>query len=189
MCSRFPIVNPIERLHLFFIKGDFKMYNINDTVMYASYGVCRITSIVKRDFSGEDIEYYVLQPVSDSKNTFYVPTSFGTLRDKMRRVYSREEVEELINVMPDEKLIWIDNDSERKEAYRNIIESGDRIQLVKLIKTLYIKRETLSQNHKKLHSADERFLHDAENMLYDEFAYALNIPKDEVISYIKQRVN
>lgn len=165
------------------------MYNINDAVMYSTYGVCRIKSIEKRDFSGEDVEYYVLQPVGDDRNTFYVPTGDSPMKDKMRRVYTREEVEELIGVMPDEGSIWIENDIQRKEEYRRILDAGDRRELVKLIKTLYIRRQELEEKHKKLHSTDERFLRDAENMLYDEFAYALGIPKEEVLPYIKAHLS
>lgn len=165
------------------------MYNVNDAVVYSTYGVCRIKAIEVRDFSGEDIEYYVLQPVGDSRNTFYVPTSNEALSSKMRSVCSREEAEDIISVMPDEDFIWIDNDIERKEEYRRILDSGDRRRLVQLIKTLYIRREELTAQHKKLHSADERFLNEAENVLYDEFAYALGISRDEVLPYIKQRLS
>ena len=52
-----------------------------------------------------------------------------------------------------------------------------------------LKREKLNENHKKLHSADERILGEAENMLYDEFAFALDIPRDEVIPYIRSHVS
>lgn len=43
------------------------MYNINDAVVYGSNGVCVITAIENRDFSGENVEYYILQPVNNSK--------------------------------------------------------------------------------------------------------------------------
>lgn len=164
------------------------MYNVNDAVVYASYGVCQIKSIEIRDFSGEPKDYYVLQPVGDSRNTFYIPTDSEALKEKMRRVYSRSEVDELINVMPDEGFIWIDNEPQRKEAYKKIIDSGDRHELVKLIKTLYIHRKELEQQHKKPHSSDERFLKDAENVLYDEFAYVLGISRDEVVPYIREHI-
>ena len=164
------------------------MYKVNDTVVYASYGICLIKAIETRDFSGEPKEYFILQPVGDSRNTFYIPTDNEALKEKMRRICSREEVEELINVMPEENSIWIENEQQRKEIYRQIIEKGDRHELVKLIKTLYIYRSDLENQHKKLHSADERNLKDAENMLYDEFAYALGISRDEVLPYIKERI-
>lgn len=164
------------------------MYNINDTVIYASYGVCRIKAVETRDFSGEPKEYYILQPVGDTRNTFYIPTDNEALKEKMRRVYSRKEVEELIRIMPDEGSIWIENEQQRKDAYRQIIENGNRHELIKLIKTLYIYRKDLEAQHKKLHSTDERFLRDAENMLYDEFAFALGISRDEVVPYIKEHI-
>lgn len=165
------------------------MYKINDTVIYASYGVCSITAIETHDFSGENVEYYVLQPIGDNKNKFYIPISNSKLLDKMRSVYSREEVEELIRIMPDEEFIWIDDEIKRKETYRKIIEEGDRRKLIKLIKTLYIRKQEFAEQNKKLHTSDERFLDDAENLLYDEFAYALNIQRNEVISYICASLN
>ena len=56
------------------------MYNAGDAVVYSSYGVCVITAIEDHDFSGENVEYYVLRPVSDNKNKFYVPTDNEALR-------------------------------------------------------------------------------------------------------------
>lgn len=164
------------------------MYNINDAVVYGSNGVCVITAIENRDFSGENVEYYILQPVNNSKNTFYVPTANSALKTKMRDVYSRKEIDSLISTMNDECCIWIDNDFQRKEEYRKIIDKGDRRELVRLIKTLYEKNTELNSQHKKLHSADEKFLKDAENILYSEFAYSLNIPVEEVVNYIKQHI-
>lgn len=164
------------------------MYNVNDAVVYASYGVCVISAIEERDFSGENIEYYILRPVGDKKNTFYVPTSNSALKDKMRSIYSRKEVNNLISMMSDEQCIWIDNDFQRKEEYRKIIDKGDRLELVRLIKTLYEKNAELNKQHKKLRSTDEKFLREAENMLYDEFAYSLSIPREKVVDYIKQHI-
>jgi CarD family transcriptional regulator len=90
--------------------------------------------------------------------------------------------------MPEENCIWIDNEPQRKEEYRKILDSGDRHKLISLIKTLHTRSSELSRRKKKLHSADERILHDAENVLYDEFAYALEIPREQVIPYIKEHV-
>ncbi len=164
------------------------MYNINDAVVYASYGVCVISAIEERDFSGENVEYYILHPVGDNKNTFYVPTSNSVLKNKMKSICSRQEIDRIISTMDGECCIWIENDFLRKEEYRKIIDKGDRHELVRLIKTLYTKSTELSQKRKKLRSTDEKFLRDAENMLYDEFAYSLNIPRDKVVDYIKQHI-
>lgn len=164
------------------------MFSVGSAVVYASYGVCVIDSIEKKDFSGENIEYYVLQPAGDARSRFYVPVGNSSLTEKMRPVMSRSEVEELISVMPDEDTISTEDEAQSREIYRGIIDSGDRHKLVALIKTLYLRRKKLEPQHRKLRSADEKFLADAENMLYDEFAYALGIPRSEVLPYIMQAI-
>lgn len=90
------------------------MFKVNDVVMYASYGVCEIAAIEEKDFSGENVEYYILRPISDSRNTFYVPTNKEALTQQMRRVYTKSEVEELIKAIPDAKLINIDDEEKGK---------------------------------------------------------------------------
>lgn len=164
------------------------MYNVNDAVVYGSNGVCVITAIEKRDFSGENVEYYILRPVNNPKNTFYVPTANSALKNKIINIYSRKEIESLISTMNNECCIWIENASQRKEEYRKIIDNGDRRELVRMIKTIYEKNLELIQQHKKLNSSDEKFLRDAENILYDEFSYSLNIPREEVVDYIKNHI-
>ena len=164
------------------------MYDIGEAVVYSTYGVCMVSAVEKRDFNGEAKEYYVLRPIGNKNNTFYVPTWNKSLTCQMRKVWSKNEVENLINTMPEQELIWIDNDMQRKEEYRRILSGGDRAELVSLIKTLYLRREKLTEEHKKLHSVDERFLNEAENILYDEFAFALDIPRDEVLPYIRSHI-
>ncbi|MCM1313833.1 MAG: hypothetical protein NC205_02555 [Prevotella sp.] len=164
------------------------MYNVNDVVVYGSNGVCTVISVEERDFSGESVEYYVLRPVNNSKNTFYVPVSNTFLTGKMHHICTKKQIKNLIEVMSDECCIWIDNELRRKEEYRKIIDIGDRLQLVRLIKTLYIKSSELKGQHKKLHSADEKFFREAENILYEEFAYSLGIPRDSVVEYIKNHI-
>lgn len=164
------------------------MYNINDTVVYGSNGVCVITAIEERDFSGENIEYYILQSVSSFRSTFYVPTANSVLTNKLKKIYSRNEIDSLISTMSEKNSLWIDDAVKRKEVYRKIIEDGNRNELLCMIKTLYEKNTELVQQHKKLYSTDEKFLKAAENILYDEFAYSLNISRDEVPEYIKKHI-
>jgi CarD family transcriptional regulator len=165
------------------------MYNANDIVIYAPCGVCRINEIAQKDFSGTPMDYYVLQPEKDNKNTFYIPVNNEKLTSQMHRVMTREEIDELIRVMPDENCIWIENEDERREEYRKILREGNRHELVKLIKTLYIYQENRREHKKKLRSTDEHFLKDAENLLHEEFSYVLGIPKEDVLSYIKQHIS
>ncbi|MBQ9956816.1 MAG: CarD family transcriptional regulator [Ruminococcus sp.] len=164
------------------------MFKPEDIVVYSTYGVCRVDAVEERDFTGSAEKYYILRPVGDSRNTFYVPVANENLTRLMRKVLTREEIQELINIMPDDNYIWIEDEFRRKEEYRRIIRDGDRAELVKLIKTLYIHRKERSELKKKLHSADEHFLKEAENLLHDEFAYVLGIKREEVIPYIRSHI-
>ena len=165
------------------------MYQIGNTVIYKNDGVCKITEIIVRTFREKEIEYYVLNPVHNQNAEILVPKNNPDLVGKMRKVLTKEEIIQIIEAMPDEEEIWILNETDRKEKYREILNSGDRTELVRLIKTLYVHKQNQKQCGRKLHLADEKFLRDAEKMLYDEFAYVLEIAPEEVLEYIKAKLN
>ena len=164
------------------------MYSIGDMVMYGSFGICKVTAIEKRDFTGEEQEYYILKHINSEKNIFYVPTNNDAALSKMHPICSKAEVDELISHMNSEGLIWIDNDGKRKEEYSRIIRNADKHEIIRLIKTLYLRRKELDESGKKLRSTDENYLSIAENMLFEEFAYALDIDRSEVVNYIEKHI-
>ena len=84
--------------------------------------------------------------------------------------------------------IWIDDERERTERYKAILESGVREELVKIIKTLYMKKQELVDCGKKLHICDEIIMQRAENMLYEEFAVVLDIKKEDVLPLIVSEI-
>ena len=124
------------------------MYNVGDIVMYGTFGICKVTAIEKRDFTGEEQEYYILKHTSSEKNTFYVPLSNESALSNMHYVCSKAEVDELISHMNSEGLIWIDNDNKRKEEYSRIIKDADKHEIIRLIKTLDLRRKELAESGK-----------------------------------------
>lgn len=164
------------------------MFRINDTVVYGAQGVCRIEGITKREMGGRSMEYYVLKPVYDSSSTLFVPVSNDKLVARMRRVSSPEEITALIKAMPEEDADWIENETQRKERYKEVIARGDRVELVKIIKALYLHQQKLQEKGKRLHLADDRLFREAERMLYDEFALVLNIKREQVLPFILQQL-
>lgn len=87
-----------------------------------------------------------------------------------------------------EEANWISNENERKEKYKKIIASGDRAELIKMIKALYFHKKEREANGKHLYLSDERFFKEAERILYDEFQYVLKIRKDELMAFIFERI-
>lgn len=160
------------------------MYNVGDTVIYGSEGVCRISDTTERKFKNRVLRYYVLQPIYKENSEIYVPADNADLVRKMKKVLSKEEIRSLIDSMSQEKCLWIENDDERKEAYREVLKKGDRQELIQLIKAVHNHKDKLKLKGKKLHLADERFYKSAQHMLYDEFAYVLEISPNQVLPYI-----
>lgn len=163
-------------------------YKVNETILYGSHGVCKIEEISERKFNNKTLEYYELRPVYDEKAVLFVPVNNEKLVSKMRPVLSAAEIYALIRSMPDEDMSWIDNDGARKEKFKEILASGDRAQLIRVIKTLNRHQEAQKEKGKKLHIVDERFMKDAEKMLHAEFAYVLDIKYEDVIPFIVEEL-
>lgn len=161
------------------------MFEVNDTVVYGSQSVCTISEISEKKIGGEKVLYYALRPVFDEKSTVYVPCKNGGLTAKMRPILSRDEVEELIQALRHETLDWVENDSERKTQYGEIIKTGDRCELAKLIRVLYLHRANQKEVGKKLHVSDEILLDRAQKLLHEEFAVVLEIQPHEVPAFIE----
>ena len=164
------------------------MFEVNDTIMYGTHGICKIEEITVKDFMGTKKEYYVLKPISDIGATLFAPVNNAKIGTKMRRILSEEEIHELIAKMPYEEINWIENENERKDKYKSIIAKGDRTELIRMIKALYFHKGEREAIGKHLYLSDERFLKEAERILYDEFQYVLKIQKEEMISFIFSKI-
>lgn len=164
------------------------MYCVNDMVLYGVDGVCRISGVMERKIRGDLCEYYILKPVYQENSTIFVPKNNEALRMKMRRILSVEEIYKLIKAMPDESTVWIENENMRRVRYKEILDKGDRMELIGLIKTLYLQSQSLKEKGKKLHMIDDRFMKDAEKTLYEEFAHVLNIEREHVLPFIMDQI-
>ena len=163
-------------------------YQVGDRVVYGIHGVCLVADVEEQRTAGEVTQYYVLQPVYDDKGKVFVPVGNERLERKMRRILSKEEIYELIQEMPSKDPIWIADDAVRKEQYRQILLAGDRRELVRLIKTLYLRQQEQSAKGKKLYKNDEKVMKEAEKMLYEEFAHVLDISPSQVLPFIMQQI-
>ena len=69
------------------------MFEVGQTVLYGTEGVCRITEIQEMKVGKKKSEYYVLKPVYRDGATIYVPMDNATLLNRMRQVLSAEEID------------------------------------------------------------------------------------------------
>ena len=164
------------------------MFKVDEHIIYNTMGVCKVVDIRKeKDINDKETDFYILEPVFGNNLTIKTPIN----NDKvfMRKIIKRDEVISLIESLPEQETKWISDDRKRSEIFRATLKKGETEGWVKLIKTIYTEKQEKSAIGKKLMKIDEEIMKTAEKNLYEEFAAALNISPEEVISYIKDYVS
>lgn len=156
------------------------MYKIGDFVVYKR-DVCKIVEIKEAYFKG--LDYFVLLPLNDKTLKIQVPTNNKLLRD----VISKEKVIEIINNIPSIELIKTDNKLIENE-YKRLLNSDKYEDLIKIIKTTYLRNKEREDSKKKISDKDKFYFEKAERLLYSEFSIALNITYDETKEYVANKV-
>lgn len=161
------------------------MFEIGEYVVFGTEGVCTVEAIGPLDMEGVSKEklYYTLAPVGRvGNNRIFAPVE--SKRVVMRRIITEPEARDLIRIIDDIEPLEVADDKRREETYKAILQSCDYIKIVQLIKGIYARRVARHEIGKKLPAIDERYFSMAENSLYSELSFPLNIHKDEVRDYI-----
>lgn len=159
------------------------MYKTGDTVLHPTAGVCTVKEIKSENFAGLGKKYfYVLAPVYDSRQLIHSPVDSEKIT--LKKVLEKDEIISLIRSVDVKKDLWTDSDAVRKDLFRKVLKSGDRHDIINLIITICEKRKSLEKIGKKLHLADERVLGEAQKIIHQEFAYALNIETSKISQFI-----
>ena len=164
------------------------MYQVGDQVVYGVHGVCKIVDQEERVIDRKKVIYLALEPIGQAGSRYFVPTHNAAAMAKVRNMLSREELEAM---MESEEVLadgWIRDENQRKQTYRELIGSGDRVRLLQMVRTLYRHRKAQSAAGKKCHLCDENFLRDAERLLVGEFSVVLNMDQDQVKQYIRNKL-
>lgn len=160
------------------------MYQIGEQVLYGIHGLCTVTGTEERTVDRKKVVYYVLEPAEQVGARFYVPMHNPAALSKIRRMISREALDELLRSDEVRADAWIADENSRKQRYRELIGSGDLTELIRMVHALHLHRERQQEAGKKIHMCDENFLRDAEKMLSGEFSVVLQMDAAEVGSYI-----
>lgn len=164
------------------------MYKINEAVIYASRGVCIIEDITWKEFGGVRKQYYVLRPVYQKRSCIFVPMDNNDLSSKMIRLVTPDEITQYIRRLPTLPAMWDDSADIRQDRYREIMEDKNRLQILNMIRCIHQHRERLAEKGKKLYAFDEHALKNAETLIYDEFAYVLNMDREQIPPYIRKEL-
>ncbi|MDR0880812.1 MAG: CarD family transcriptional regulator [Clostridioides sp.] len=166
------------------------MYKVGDHVIYGGVGVCLVSDITTCDIAGIDKDdlYYVLKPVYQDSCTIYAQTNEKVF---MRAVVSKEEADRLIDLIPSMQVEAYHSHvtNELEQHYKKSINSHELLELIELTMSTYAKKQEALELKKKFGAVDERFMKQAEDLLFSELAVVYGIPKESVHAYIDKRIN
>ena len=162
------------------------MFKVGEYVVCGNKGVCVVEKITTLDIAGVDKErkYYILKPKYQAGSTVYLPVDAS--KESMRRVIDREEAQKLIDTIQDVPLLAITNEKLSEQVYRESLKSGNCEEWVRIIKTIWFRKQERLQAGRKVTAVDAKYFHIAEESLYGELAVALDLERDEVEAYIEK---
>ncbi len=167
------------------------MFQPGELLVYGSTGVCQVLSIDQRqDYvngTKQSRLYYQLKPLYQG-GVIYTPVD----NDKvvMRPVISREDAETLIDSIPTlcPAVCPAATTQALTQHYQTSLRRHSCRSLMELTMSIHQKRRRAEAQNRRLGMVDERFMKQAEQLLFGELAAALDIPYDEVQPYIANRM-
>lgn len=157
------------------------MFHPGDIVSYGTNGVCEITEQKRIRLAGQPRDCLILKPVYDHSMTICVPCSSKVLLDRMRPLPTKEE---LLAMLHEPAPVHEPDADARKEKYRQALQSGDRHDLLRMVRDIHAQHQTRKAQGKGLSAFDDRALREAQNLLHSEFAYILGIDPNAVPQFI-----
>ncbi|MCI5884573.1 MAG: hypothetical protein MRZ77_00405 [Clostridiales bacterium] len=165
------------------------MFRIGDLIFYSKTGVCEIVEIIEKESEAFGRKnYYILRPLYQECD---ISIPVDNKKVYMRPVISREKVDELIDAIPemDAQAYYSQNLNQLKEHYRQLMDTHSCEDMIRVSKSVRNKQREVEANKRKLGAVDERFMKEAEDLLFGEFAAVLEISKADVPGYIEDRLN
>ncbi len=163
------------------------MFRVGDLVQYGNSGVCQVQEIVSEGISSvKDKLFYLLIPLGSKGSKIYTPVDNEKV--VMRKIMTPDEIDSLVSRIADIPELGIPDERSREQQYKQAIHSGSCEEWIKIIKTLYLRKKKRAAQGKKITSTDERYMKSAEDRLYGEFSAALGKDREDVKSYISQRI-
>ena len=163
------------------------MFGKGEIVFYENKGVCEVMDVITMNHQGipKDKLFYVLHPYFTKDDKIFTPID----NDKiiMRKLITKEEVDQLVGEISEIEELKIDNEKMREETYKECIRSCECKQWVRIIKTLKKRRNRRIQEGKKTTASDDRYLKLAENNLYSEISVRLGVSRLDVAGFLEGR--
>lgn len=165
------------------------MFQAGDYIIYGNNGVCRVESVGTIEIIPgipKDKMYYTLKPLYIKGSTIYTPVD--NQKVLIRPLISKEKAMELIDGAEEIETLWITNEKQREEIYKEELATCDCKEMIKIIKTVYQRMQSRLAEGKKITNNDRKYFKMAQDSLYGELAIVLDMKKEEVEEFITERM-
>ena len=117
------------------------MFKKGDLLVYKK-DVCIVEEIKEKYI--RDTDYYILEPITDESLKIQIPTNSNAIRN----LITKEQVNNLIKLIPSIEEIK-SNFKTIEQEYKELMQSGTHEDLIKIIKTTYLRNKERIDNNKK----------------------------------------
>lgn len=142
--------------------------------------VCLIEEVKEKYIKG--VDYYILRPLNDKTLKISAPVNSKLLRN----LISLEDANKLIDNM--KSIEVIEDNKQIENEYKRLLDTGELSDLVKIIKTTYLRNKERIINKKKISEKDDNYFNKAEDYLYTELGVVFNMSKKNIKEYIIEKL-
>lgn len=151
-----------------FKKGEYIVYKRD---------LCQIKEVEEK--------YYKLSPVMDK--TLSIKVLIDNNQNYLRTLITKEEALKFIQKIPEIEPLNT-NEKLLENEYKNLLRTNLHEDLIKIIKTTYLRNECRKNSGKKMSDKDLIYFNMAEKFLYTELSYVLNQTIEECKEYIIKNI-
>ena len=163
------------------------MYSIGEKVVYGAMGVMEIVDLAEQTIGDVARKYYVMKEYSSpTASLTYVPVDNEMLTAQLKPLLTKDEIIAVIReAKSTQPITWIEENRARSEAYKRILATADRVQLLAMIRMVYETGLRREAEGKKNFVADENVMRKAQKNIATEFSLVLGIPDNDVFEFVK----
>lgn len=157
------------------------MFKIGDKIVYPNHGAGVIDSIEKKEFLGEEKEYFILKMPIGSMD-ISIPIS-NIDKMNVRDVIDKESGDEVLRILDGDPTPMPDNWNVRYRENQEVIKTGDIFKIAEMVRNLAIldKEKGLSTTEKKL-------LNRARRIMASELVMAGSLEKEKAEEMIDESI-
>ena len=142
--------------------------------------------ICEKTYQGFSRKYYVLHPVYNDKLEISIPVDNNKVN--IQEIIKKEEAEEIMEAFSYPGIEWIEITSRRHQIYSEIVKTGNRKEISKVLNTLMREKYKTELTGKKFYEQDNKLLTLIQNILFADLAMSFNTTSDQISELVKNKI-